>query len=138
MTDTTTTSATDYQLHAVCLAATTGLGGAPTLYLSLAVDPSRGTETGQGRQVQAIAPPAGDLHINGITGRAITEYVLGAPEQMLILHGTVVVNFPPPAIGSMAEPFSAVLHFTDAEHGVASWTLAGQSYRDVPFTAHPC
>jgi hypothetical protein len=130
-------SANAVGLYRLCLSATTGLAGAPTLHLSLLVDAPSGRVTGQGSVTQALAPPYGNVPISNITGQI---HGAGIPPvtKLMGLKGEAFISFPPPAIGSYLEPFTATFAVDNNWTGQAGWTLGNKKAENVPVKSVPC
>jgi hypothetical protein len=108
-----------------------GMAGAPLLHVSAAVDAPTGQITGQAEITQAIEGPESDIRINDLTGQI---HALGFKDALRVvwLKGTYQVPFPPPAIGSLTEQFSAVLVIGDDWTGRGSFTYGRHHVPDVP------
>lgn len=144
---TTTTSPTSAPdrlgLYQLCLDAEQSiLDGAPTLQLSLLVDAVRGTVTGQGVETPAefvITKENRPRPVTGITGTIHATPTGAEPvTQVMSLTGGVVVNFPPPAIGSMVLPFTATFAMDPAFKGHGGWSVGGEKVDDATIHAVAC
>jgi hypothetical protein len=109
-----------------------GEPGAPLLHVSAAVDASTGQITGQAEITRAIEGPESDIRIHGLTGQI---HSLGFKDALRVvwLKGRYEVPFPPPAIGSLTQQFSAVLVIgQDGWAGRGSFTFGHHEVPDVP------
>lgn len=106
--------------------------GAPLLHVQALVDAPTGKVSGHAEITQALAPPNADIKINNLTGQVHELDVLpSAP--IVTLSGTFVVEFPPPAIGMISEPFNAVLVLPRGdEPGSGSFTYGTKTVTNVP------
>ena len=113
------------------IAGRVGTPGAPVLHFSLLVNAVTGAITGHARQTQAVAPPQGDIPITIKSGH-LHRTTTGPAQLLVSLSGDGFVSFPPPAIGSYLEPFSAIFAVKDNWDGVGGWTLGTHHVEDVP------
>lgn len=110
-----------------------GLLGAPDLKLSLVVYAPAGTVSGSAVITQALAPPAGEIHIPEVSG-VIHHTGFGADQQLVALKGQYVVSVPPPAIGSYLAQFSAALVVDKSWTGKGTFTYGGHTIADATVT----
>jgi len=105
--------------------------GATDCQLSLLVEAPTGQVTGHA-VVSATTMPPLDIHVNNVTG---TIHALGLePARRVVeLEGSYDETLPPPAIGTVRFPFSAMLSIDENDwDGRGSFTFAGHELRDQP------
>lgn len=117
-----------------CGAGNFGEPGAPLLQLSLLVNASTGSVTGQAEVTQAVKAPGDKVRISELTGR-VQASGFGEYTKLVALQGTATIALPPPAIGSYQTPFSAHFAINDAWTGKGGWTLGHQTVDNVPIRA---
>jgi len=109
-----------------------GMLGAPLLHVAAAVDAPTGDITGQAEITQAVAPPGGIIRIKHFHGH-VQLLALDPAVRLVILKGSYVFPFPPPAIGQGTAPFSARLIIEHDEwKGRGSFSYGGTDIDDVP------
>jgi hypothetical protein len=109
-----------------------GVPGAPLLQVQALVDAPTGKISGHARITQAIAPPAGNIAISDLTGQ-IRSLGFGKGMRVVTLTGSYPYVLPPPAIGTVTEPFSATLVLgQDSWAGQGSFSYGGHEVGDVP------
>src|SRR4051794_31743487 len=86
-------------LYPVDIILSSGLAGAPTLYLDLLVNAATGAVSGSGRLTQAVIPPFGNLFIPAIIGQ-LEATGFHKAERLLRASGRYGIPFgPPPMFG---------------------------------------
>ena len=100
-----------------------GLLGAPVLHVAAVVDAPTGRLAGHAQISQAIAPPGGMIVISDLTGQ-IRSLGFGESVRVVTLTGTYECSFPPPAIGSATQSFSATLVLEQDDVAVAERPVA--------------
>jgi len=113
------------------IAGNEGTPGAPILHFSLLVNAASGKVSGQAEVTQALAAPYDKIHIGNITGQ-ILGAGFGDITQLVALKGEAIVSFPPPAIGSYVESFTASFAINGEWNGRGGWVLGNQKIDDVP------
>lgn len=109
-----------------------GLPGAPVLHVAAVVDAPTGRLARHAQITQAIAPPGGMIAISDLTGQ-IRSLGFGESVRVVTLTGTYERSFPPPAIGSTTQSFSATLVLEQDEwDGRGSFTYGSHHIDDVP------
>jgi Domain of unknown function (DUF1842) len=111
-----------------------GLPGAPVLHVAAVVNAPTGRMSGHARITQAIAPPGGMIAISDVTGQ-IRSLGFGESVRVVTLSGTYEDSFPPPAIGTVTQDFSATLVLEqDRWTGQGSFSYGQHHIDDVPVT----
>jgi hypothetical protein len=112
-----------------------GTPGAPILDFSLLVVVPSGLVSGHVDIRQALPPPHGHISLP-VTGHI---HSLGLPpaHNVVVLTGTYLVSFPPPAIGSILEHFNATFSVNSDWNGHGSFTYGGHSVSNVPVKKTP-
>jgi hypothetical protein len=109
-----------------------GLPGAPVLHVAAVVDAPTGRMAGHAQITQAIAPPGAMIAISDLTGQ-IRSLGFGESVRVVTLSGTYEYSFPPPAIGTETQDFSATLVLErDEWAGQGSFTYGNHLVDDVP------
>lgn len=108
-----------------------GKPGAPILSLALMYDSGTGQISGQGLITQSIAPPDGRIAIHGISG-IVHGLGLGAPTRVMSLTGTFIHYLTPPAIGQVAEKFTATFVTDSHWQGHGTFSYGGHTVHNVP------
>ncbi|WP_437678272.1 DUF1842 domain-containing protein [Sorangium sp. So ce429] len=106
------------------------IAGAPRLHFDLLVVTSTGKVSGHVAITQALPLPGGNISVT-VTGQ-VRGAGLGPITQLVVLSGTYLQPFPPPAIGEVTEQFNA--HFAVDAHwqGRGGFTYGGHDVDDVP------
>ncbi|MEW6595901.1 MAG: DUF1842 domain-containing protein [Pseudomonadota bacterium] len=109
-----------------------GKPGAPIFHLHAAVYAPTGTVHGAGEITQALAPPAGKISVTRVQGQI--HYLGLAPpyNRVVSLKGEALVAFPPPAIGTIVEPFEAVMTVDEHWNGHGSFSWGPHHITNVP------
>jgi len=109
-----------------------GTPGAPVLHVAAVVNAPTGKLAGHAEITQAIAPPGGMITISDLTGQ-IRSLGFGEAVRVVTMSGTYEYSFPPPAIGTATEEFSATLVLQQDEWcGQGSFTYGSHHVDDVP------
>lgn len=117
----------------------TGIAGeeadpnATILRFVLLFDDSSGQVSGRAQITRGLVGPLGNqvINIGNVTGH-VQGTGFGDFTRLIALQGEASVPFPPPAIGSLMEPFRALFAVDTAWNGVGGWTLGSQAVDNMP------
>jgi hypothetical protein len=105
--------------------------GGATLELDLLVDASKGAIYGDGRILQAVTPPGGDLPIHNITGQ-IRHTGLHKDQLLVALHGEYGIPGPPPTIAIGTGKMTAALTLDRQWNGDGMFTYGVNGRQSCP------
>lgn len=108
-----------------------GMPGAPICRFSLVVTPAAHAVSGTVEITQAIEGPNSHIVVTNVKG-TIRPTGLGQYTQVVALEGEYVFNFPPPAIGSILEKFSAHMAIDNSWNGQGGFSYGQNVVNDVP------
>lgn len=105
-----------------------GLPGAPIAHFSLVVTPSANKVSGMVEITQAINAKSITVQVHG----TIRATGFGKVTKIVNLEGKYIYSFPPPAIGSILEDFTAYMDIDDSWNGNGGFSYGGRTVNDVP------
>ncbi|SHJ62485.1 DUF1842 domain-containing protein [Aquimarina spongiae] len=106
-----------------------GMPGAPIAHFSLVVVPSKNTVSGSVEITQAIEN--GNTGIFSVKGN-IRSTGYGKVTKIVNLEGEYIYSFPPPAIGSILQRFTAYMDIDDSWNGQGGFSYGGGKINNVP------
>lgn len=109
-----------------------GLPGVPIFHLHATVYAPTGTINGAGEITQALPPPAGKTPVTHIHGHIHYLGLTPPYNRVVALKGDALVAFPPPAIGTIVEPFEAVMTVDENWNGHGSFSWGPHHITNVP------
>lgn len=119
--------------HLQLIAGNVGMPGAPVLNLSLVYNPDSnpGSLSGLAVITQAVASPNSRIEIRNVSG-TVHGLGLGKATRVFSLTGEYWQSFPPPAIGSVQEKFTATFVTDNNWQGEGGFSYGGNQVTGVP------